>query len=324
MRSYPSYSVAIRTLGTAGIVFNELVECLGRQTIRPDGIYVYIAEGYKIPERVAAEQYIPCRKGMVAQRALSYFEITSEYILFCDDDIFLPDNAVELLFDSLIEWKADGIAPNVYPNHSMSLKQKLKSAIFDGTFPSFRKEYAFRVRNNACFSYALRPQPVMLTQSFAGACSLVSKRAFLSIHYEEEVWLDKFRYALGDDQVLSFKLFVNHYKLLVHYQTGIEHRDSCTGHTDSRKEKYYSRAFLHYVIWYRSILQRQSSGWQRAMTRFSFSLYNIGQISLAILSCLAGRNLYKPVTYASAVFDARKFVQTEEFRTIPLWPRGRA
>lgn len=35
---------------------------------------------------------------MVAQRALPYHEVDTEFILFLDDDLFLPDSFVEKMY----------------------------------------------------------------------------------------------------------------------------------------------------------------------------------------------------------------------------------
>ena len=117
-----SYSVAIRTLGKAGDMFSRLIYSLKSQTIPPSGIYVYIAEGYELPKRVADERYIYCAKGMVHQRALPFNEITTEYILLCDDDIEFKEGAVMKLFDALEEHDGDCVSPNLFPNHTMSLR----------------------------------------------------------------------------------------------------------------------------------------------------------------------------------------------------------
>lgn len=96
------YTAVIRTLGTAGDKYQILLDSLNKQTIQPSKILVYIAEGYAIPkETIGKEQYIYVKKGMVAQRALPYYEVNTEFILFLDDDLFLPDNFVEKMFFSL-------------------------------------------------------------------------------------------------------------------------------------------------------------------------------------------------------------------------------
>ena len=77
-----SYSVAIRTLGTSHVLQQEL-ESLHLQSILPDKILIYIAEGFDRPSfTVGIEEYRWVSKGMVCQRALHYDEINSDYILF--------------------------------------------------------------------------------------------------------------------------------------------------------------------------------------------------------------------------------------------------
>ena len=80
-----NYTAVIRTLGTAGDKYQNLLKSLVLQTLQPLKIIVYIAEGYSIPqETVGIEQYVFVKKGMVAQRALNYDEVDTEYILFLE------------------------------------------------------------------------------------------------------------------------------------------------------------------------------------------------------------------------------------------------
>ena len=75
-----NYSVAIRTLGKSGIAYETLINCLKAQTIQPQKIVVYLAEGYIPPRQVADEQIVYCSKGMAHQRAMKFDEIDTEYI----------------------------------------------------------------------------------------------------------------------------------------------------------------------------------------------------------------------------------------------------
>ena len=111
------YTAVIRTLGKAGEKYHKLLDSLVSQTVKPKQIIVYIAEGYPIPkETVGIERYVYVKKGMVAQRALHYDEVDTEYILFLDDDVFLPDNAVDTLYNEMMDFDADVISPDVFPN----------------------------------------------------------------------------------------------------------------------------------------------------------------------------------------------------------------
>ena len=90
------YSVAIRTLGKAHDKYLAELKSIERQTVPPKDIFVYLAEGYEKPkETIGKESIIYCKKGMIAQRSLSFDEIDTEYILFLDDDIELAPESVE-------------------------------------------------------------------------------------------------------------------------------------------------------------------------------------------------------------------------------------
>jgi hypothetical protein len=53
------YYVVIRTLGTGGDKYRELLDSIYSQTIKPSGVYVFIAEGYKLPlESRGKEKYV--------------------------------------------------------------------------------------------------------------------------------------------------------------------------------------------------------------------------------------------------------------------------
>lgn len=83
------YTAVIRTLGIAGEKYQRELDSLLNQTMPPEDIIVYIAEGYSIPkETCGKERYIYVKKGMVAQRAIRYEEVNTEWILFLDDDVF--------------------------------------------------------------------------------------------------------------------------------------------------------------------------------------------------------------------------------------------
>ena len=82
------YSVAIRTLGTAGDMYRKELESLHNQTVKPRHIFVFLAEGYKRPDfQVGMEEYVPVHKGLVHQRAASLQGVDTEYLLILDDDI---------------------------------------------------------------------------------------------------------------------------------------------------------------------------------------------------------------------------------------------
>lgn len=253
------YCAAIRTLGTAGDKYYQTLLSLKQQTIPPKKILVYIAEGYPLPkETIGIEQYVYVKKGMIAQRALPYKEVDTEYILLLDDDLAFPSSMVEKLFGEMQKCDADVISPNVFPNHNMTVLQKLYSIFFVGTFPMKSDKYAFKIRKNGCYSYNNNPKKdVYLSQSAAGSCSLWKLNSFRSIHFEDEIYFDRFRYPLGEDQLLFYKAYLNGYKLLVDYNTGIQHLDGKAEHQTINKQKLIDDTAILLLIWHRTCYQKE-------------------------------------------------------------------
>lgn len=313
------YSVAIRTLGKAGIAYETLIHCLKRQTVPPQNIIVYLAEGYTPPRKVADETIISCKKGMAHQRALPYDEIDTEYILQCDDDVYFAEDSVEKLFKALIEQKADCISANVFPNHDMRFRMKMLKAIFYGELPSFRKKFAFRIRKSSNYSYCNKPLEVMESQSCAGPCILIKKSVNNSLHYEDEIWMDHFPYTSGQDQIFAYKLYRYGYKLCIHYNAGVIHLDAQTGHVKDETLADFNKRKIKYIEWYRSIYEPAINKKQKILALVSYYAYWIGLFGLSVLSYIIGRDEYKVGNSLKALSEGRQYVRSREYSDIPKW-----
>ena len=173
-----NYSAVIRTLGTAGEKYQKLLNSLVSQTIPPDDIYIYIAEGYPIPkETVGKEKYYYVKKGMMAQRALDYDQVKSEYILFLDDDLEFPDNTVELMSNLLTSYNADVISPDIFKNSNRKLITEILMTLSGRMVPRLREsKWGYKIMSNGGYSYVKHPKhDVYESQTNAGACFLCKK-----------------------------------------------------------------------------------------------------------------------------------------------------
>ena len=258
------YTAVIRTLGTAGEKYQTLLNSLNRQTFQPSKILVYIAEGYALPkETIGREQYIYVKKGMVAQRALPYHEVDTEFILFLDDDLFLPDNFVEKMFFFLKKNHADVISPDTYPNSKRSFLGKILMMLSCRMVA--RKDdgiWGYKVMRNSGYSYNNHPKlDVYWSQTNAGACFLCRKEDFLKIHFEDELWMDSLKYAQGEDQVMFYKMYLSGLKQLTWFDSGIKHLDAGTGIISEEKEKMlvFSDFYFKTIFWYRFIFKPEKS-----------------------------------------------------------------
>lgn len=222
------YTAVIRTLGTAGAKYQQLLDSLQAQTVAPHAILVYIAEGYPLPkETIGTERYIYVKKGMVAQRALTYNEVETEWMLFLDDDLLLAPDTVERMFTLLKDNQADVVSPDIFPNAQRPLGAELQMTL-SGRMRARRRDsqWGYKVMRTAGYSYnKCVKEGVRWSQTNAGACFLCKKTTFLSIHFEEELWLDAVPYALGEDQVMYYKMYLSGKKILTWYDHQIIHLD---------------------------------------------------------------------------------------------------
>lgn len=312
------YSVAIRTLGKAGAAYETTIRSLMAQTIPPQRIIVYIAEGYQLPMRVADEIYVCCKKGMAHQRALSYEEIPDDYVLLCDDDLFFSEDAVEQLFIAMQENEADCISANMFPNHDMRFNTKIIKAILHGEYPSCSKSLAFRIRCSSYFSYCNNPYNVMESQSCAGACMLIKKSVNNSLCYEDEVWMDQFPYTSGQDQIFAHKLYRYGYRLFIHYAVGVFHLDAKTGHIKDEVQADFNKRKIRYIEWYRSIYE-PGNNWQKMLAVLSYYSYWSWLLVLSLISFILRRNKFKVKNSFKALAEARQYIKSEDYNKIPKW-----
>lgn len=312
------YTAVIRTLGKAGEKYQTLLDSLVSQTIPPKAIIVYIAEGYPIPEEtVGIERYVYVKKGMVAQRALRYDEVDTEYMLFLDDDVYLAPDSVSVLYSQLVENKADVISPDVFDNASrpkfaglmMTMSGRMRPRKDDGV-------WGYKVMRTAGYSYNSNPvKPTYLSQTNAGPCFFCSKSAFLRTRFEEELWLDECQYALGDDQVMFYKMYLSGLKVLTSYNSGIKHLDA-GGNLTKEKEKMliYSDFRFKTIFWHRFIFMPEKNlllkVWDCMCIGYAFAFTFIVSLLKVRFEILKLK--------ISAVCDGIRFIHGAEYKELPL------
>lgn len=312
------YTAVIRTLGTAGEKYQILLNSLSRQTIQPSKILVYIAEGYAIPqEAIGKEQYIYVKKGMVAQRALPYHEVDTEFILFLDDDVYLPETAVEQLYQYLIDYNADVISPDVFPNAERSFWGKCLMMLSGRMMP--RKDdgkWGYKVMRNSGYSYNNHPKPkVYWSQTNAGPCFFSRKNDFLKIHFEDELWLDNMKYPLGEDQVMYYKMYLSGLKQLTWFHSGIKHLDAGSTMINEDKEKMliYSDFRFKTIFWHRFIYQPDKNLLSKAWSMFCIG-YALG-FTLFISTLKYNFDILR-LKYR-AIKEALGFIRSEYYKNLP-------
>ena len=319
--TYPTYSIAIRTLGTSGDKFRRELESIAAQTIRPEKVVVYIAEGYERPEfTVGKEEYVWVKKGMVAQRALRYVEIGSDCILMLDDDVLLAPDSAERMLKAMADNNADCVGADVFRNHKMPFKTKIYAALTNLVFPRCDGKWAFKVCRNGSFSYNNHPtRSFYWSQSCGGPASLWRKDALLRLHFEDELWLDSLGFAYGDDMLETYKVYVSTGRLGVLYDSGITNLDAQSSSAGFKKsaDYIYTRTKASYLIWYRSIyLNGRDTPWSRLMSATAFSLKSIWLMLVMSVASVVKLDVHFIKSYFKGLHDGRKAVRTDGFKSL--------
>lgn len=316
------YSVVIRTLGRAGEYYQKTLDSLKDQSIPPSDVIVYIAEGYDLPsETIGAERYIAVPKGMVAQRSLDYNEVRTEYCLFLDDDVYLPPDAVEKMFNELVQYNAQVISPCTFANHKVPLKSKfLKSLTGKEVCRIWGNKWAFKVLRTAGFSYNNNPyRPVYESQSNAGPCFFCRKEDFLNIAFQEELWLDKAPYALPEDQVMYYKMYKKGLKVLTTFDTGIVHLDagSTIGQNPERSAKLIFSEYRNKLIfWHRFIyLPEKSLALKIWSIMAILYAYGVQFFKHSVFYFLGKKSEAK--SFWSGFLSGLDYIKSEEYKRLP-------
>lgn len=316
------YSVVIRTLGRAGEYYQKTLDSLKDQSIPPSDVIVYIAEGYDLPsETIGTERYIAVPKGMVAQRSLDYNEVRTEYCLFLDDDVYLPPDAVEKMFNELVQYNAQVISPCTFANHKVPLKSKfLKSLTGKEVCRIWGNKWAFKVLRTAGFSYNNNPsRPVYESQSNAGPCFFCRKEDFLNIAFQEELWLDKAPYALPEDQVMYYKMYKKGLKVLTTFDTGIVHLDagSTIGQNPERSAKLIFSEYRNKLIFWHRFIYLPEKSWALKIWSIMAILYAYGVqfFKHSVFYFLGKKSEAK--SFWSGCLSGLDYIKSEEYKRLP-------
>lgn len=313
-----TFSIAIRTLAQNPQVLKHELESLFLQSMPPEKIVVYIAEGYERPVfQVGNEEYVWVKKGMMAQRLLDYDEIDSDVILMLDDDVELAADSVEQMLSAMEENGADCVAADTFKNQEMTWKQKLVAWVTNGVYARCDDGWAFRISRNGSFSYNTRPKvQLCLTESFAGPCWMVKKSVLKDVRLKDELWLDEIGFPYGEDALEAYKIFMNGYKCGVLYDSGIKNLDAKTssGAYHKTDKKFYTRAYGMFATWWRMIYTSRDKRWLSALM---FGLKVWWQFNLHVFLGIAKMNMRIPYNYIKGLKDGWTFVHSDEYKAIP-------
>ena len=305
-----NYCAVIRTLGKAGNKYQQLLESLQNQTYKPSKIIVYLAEGYERPaETIGVEHIVYVPKGMVAQRALPYDEVDTEWMLMLDDDVAIEPDGVERLFKALENSKADVIGCDFFPHHSLPLSTRVAMALLLTSIPRIgQRNRGYTVNCLGTDCYNPKPKDIAWSSTNAGPAMLCRKKDFLKIKFEEDLWLDQSPYAIPEDKVMFYKMHLSGLKILTHYNSGFTHLDAGSAMTSDRQVKTaYSMARNNHIF-YQIYIWPNLSIWKKPIARL---LQAYQKLAASIYSAIGDLRVYNLNAYRrQGLRDAKNFLKT--------------
>ncbi len=314
------YSIAIRTLARNPDTLRQELVSIKMQSIKPEKVVIYIAEGCPIPDfRICEEGYVVTQKGMLSQRALDYEEIDTPLLLLLDDDVLLAPDSVEKMIDGLTSDGYDCLGADVFEIHKMSLGSRLYAALSNITLPHFDTSFAIKIKDHGSFSYLTHPtRPVVDSQSASGPCSLWRKDALLSIRLKDEQWIDSMGYPFNEDTLLFYKLYCNGGKLGFMYDSGVVHLDGRTSSESYHKDKkrFLIRAKTQYILWHRMIYIPSNHSIKRMRCVLAFLTKSLCMIPVHIAASIRFRDIKIPILFIKGIIEGISYTNSQEYKAL--------
>ena len=325
-----SYSVAIRTLGTAGEKYEKLLKSIQKQTIQPEKIVVVLPEGYNIPEyQIGTEEFVFCEKGMIIQRFAALKYIKSDYVLFTDDDIEYAEDYIDKLSKVLEEGAYACVAgplTELFPPDA--LKYKFASLLGGACVMIHgRKDYYVRILRTGGWSYnhSIAEHHIYETELIPGANFMIRKDIMQKISFDNEIWAERNGYSAFEDRIMFYKLIVNRYRIGVVSDAHYTHQDGNTSTKDLRLEPFYAGGFNHYVFWHRFLYSLSRNPFERFWMRLCIEYYILMGRLYSQCLCRIDRETRKQAQATMQGFrDAKIFVKSKEYLNLPsVYVKGR-
>lgn len=253
------YSIYIRTLGKGGEKYQRLLDSIKSQTIQPQEIIIVLPFGYNPPnERLGSERFAYCEKGMIKQRIYAINDAKTPYILLLDDDVEFEPQYIEKIISQMQIAEAQCCIPITRDCHKKKSKIKyiLNRFIGSEVYKPLKGNYYKKINSVGGFVTNTRPQEecIYYSQTGHGSNCFAETNALKSIHFEEELWLENSGYALPDDQVMFYKLYLQGYKIAICLDAYFKHLDSASTN-DGKRYLNIARAKAgnYLIFWYRFI-----------------------------------------------------------------------
>lgn len=325
------YSVVIRTLGTAGEKYQQTLNSIASQTIKAKEIIIVLPFGYDLPkEKLGYEKFVFSPKGMVSQRVTGFNECKTDLILALDDDVFFDPNFIEEMTQTLLTTNADFVSPiirdisttsghNIHPPYKSKILN-IKDWLLGISYKkSLKNRFVTIVNNSGGFTVNTNIQPNIqyYNQSGQGACLFGKTQKIKDIHFEDELWLEDTKYALPDDMVMFYKLYLYGNKIAMNFNVRFIHLDAGSSLMNENKKinNIFASARNGYIFWYKFIYQMRKKKFKTilAMSRRIFFTCFFSFVK-GIIKC----NFKYFRTYIKGYIDGYRYVKDSQYKPLNI------
>lgn len=317
------YSVIIRTTGKAGEKYARLLESIHSLVPQPKEVIVVLPEGYEAPkESLGTEHICYSVKGMVAQRLYGIQQCRTRYALITDDDIAFEQDFVEKLYKPLSDGKygfSAGPLLNFFPKPGV---QTAVSTLIGAAMPTvFHKERYNTVLKTTGYSFnrniKVGTDAIYETQSAPWTCFFADMEAMKKIHFEDEIWLDKYGYSAHDDTAMFYKAWLCGYRAVIVANAPYQHLDAGTSRSGISEKVAYASGFNTVVFWHR-FLYSQSGAWDKVWCRICLRYYFIMQGAFHQMNRFRGKMLKEECeAFYDGIRKGESWIQSKEYVELP-------
>lgn len=285
-----SYSIYVRTLGLGGSKYLKLLDSIRSLTIQPQEVVIVLPNGYDIPkERLGYERFAFSKKGMIMQRVYAINDAKTPYVLLLDDDVEFEPCFVEKLYQTMEVAHANCCIAKMKNNaaNGSKIKRQIFQLIGSTVYKNTHDQFFYKI--NLCGGFIVNagydPDKPVYSQTGHGSHCFAETQALRNIYFEDELWLEDCGYALPDDQVMFYKLYIKGYKIAVCLDTNFCHLDAASTNDGKRYLKIAQAKVGNYMIfWYRFIFT-QIKGLKKFRSAVLFGGREFMEIMLYILKC---------------------------------------
>lgn len=328
-----SYSIAIRTIGKGGKVWQKLVQSIANQSILPDKVFVVLPENFENTEVLISglPNCVPLftRKGMVHQRVFGLEQAeklcSSDFVLCLDDDVEFPPDFADKSLNIIQHSKADFLAPRILLPHqdpnAIPSRWSPKNIINALTgLVIYSSKSKFKIEIIASGGYKANPwlKGTVPTQSLNGPAFWIRNNIQAKLDYRSEYWVEQIKYALPDDQVLGYKAYLLGFNLMYTDHVTVTHLDAKS--TLSSDRQFYiaeARGRNLNIFWHRFLKIQNDSRLPLLVSRFK--LFH-SQLMLGVsflLNSIISRNFSSLKGFRVGRAEAKRVINSQEFKSLP-------